>query len=400
MKIKNMKKSVARYKKQFLLTSKINNTLSSFNKKIILSKNISDRSLYPNQRKKIFYNKSFSQTTTSLNKNQRNLSFNNINNFNHTYIIETENKTTNFLSSLYKNSFYPKPLKNKNFIRELYNQLPFLHLKKDKEENDNNKVKEILINDYKNSVSNFNEIYKTSGEELINEIKTKEFSNESVVDFVKNNRINNQENNYISSIIKSRKKNISVEFENENYRSPKNSLLTLKINNQLINNIKESVVNYQYNSYVEKINETQKNKLKLLIMPKLNIKLTKFHFDTSQKTDKDKSKDKETNLRRQSYYKKYNSYLLGNSKNKKDKKENDKEKATESNNMEDNNPEQITVIDSVNMRNSLILEVKSYYCKYLKRTVDTPSSRIEATFTKFKSKLYLFEGSASDEVNE
>ena len=89
---------------------------------------------------------------------------------------------------------------------------------------------------------------------------------------MKNNRINNQENNYISSIIKSRKKNISVEFENENYRSPKNSLLTLKINNQLINNIKESVVNYQYNSYAEKINETQKKKLKLLIMPKLNIK--------------------------------------------------------------------------------------------------------------------------------
>ena len=401
-----MKKSVARYKKQFLLTSKINNTLSSFNKKIVLSKNISDISLYPNQRKKIFYNKSFSQTTTSLNKNQRNLSFNNINNFNHTYIIETENKTTNFLSSLYKNSFYPKPLKNKNFIRELYNQLPFLHLKKDKEENDNNKVKEILINDYKNSVSNFNEIYKTSGEELINEIKTKEFSNESVVDFVKNNRINNQENNYISSIIKSRKKNISVEFENENYRSPKNSLLTLKINNQLINNIKESVVNYQYNSYVEKINETQKNKLKLLIMPKLNIKLTKFHFDTSQKTDKDK--DKEGNLKRQSIYKKYNSYLLGNSKNKKDKKENDKsnkkekdkEKTTEEDNLEDVNPEQITVIDSVNMRNSLIIEVKSYYCKYLKRTVSTPSSRIGATFTKFKSKLYLFGGAASNEVNE
>jgi len=337
-----------------------------------------------------------------LNHNHRNLSFNNINNFNHTYIIEPENKTNNLLNSLYKNTFYPKSLKNKNFLKELNNQLPFLHLKKDEEENDKDKekVKKILINDYKNSVSNFNEIYKTSGEELINEIQKNEISKESIIDLVKSSRINNQENNYISSIIKPRKRNISVEFENENYRSPKNSLMTLKINNQLINNIKESVVNYQYNSYVEKINEVQKNKLKLLIMPKLNIKLTKFHFDTTQKNDKDKGKDKEVNLRRQSYYKKYNSYLLGNSKNKKDKKENDKEKATESNNMEDNNPEQITVIDSLNMRNSLILEVKSYYCKYLKRTVDTPSSRIEATFTKFKSKLYLFGGSASDEVNE
>ena len=397
-----MKKSIEKYKKQYLLTSKINDTLSSFNKKLILSKNSSKRSLYQNQSKKLFYNKSFSQTTTSLNHNHRNLSFNNINNFNHTYIIEPENKTTNLLNSLYKNTFYPKSLKNKNFLKELNNQLPLLHLKKDEEENDKDKdkVKEILINDYKNSVSNFNEIYKTSGEELINEIQKNEISKESIIDLVKSSRINSQENNYISSIIKPRKRNISVEFENENYRSPKNSLMTLKINNQLINNIKESVVNYQYNSYVEKINEVQKNKLKLLIMPKLNIKLTKFHFDTSQKTDKDKSKDKEANLRRQSYYKKYNSYLLGNSKNKKDKKENDKEKATESNNMEDNNPEQITVIDSVNMRNSLILEVKSYYCKYLKRTVDTPSSRIEATFTKFKSKLYLFGGSASDEVNE
>ena len=68
-------------------------------------------------------------------------------------------------------------------------------------------------------------------------------------------------------------------------------------------------------------------------------KLTKFHFDTSQKTDKDK--DKEGNLKRQSIYKKYNSYLLGNSKNKKDKKENDKsnkkdkEKTTEEDNLEE-----------------------------------------------------------------
>ena len=394
-----MKRSVGKYKKQFLLNSKINNTLSFFNKKAIISKNNSNKFLYPNLTKSLFYNKSFSKTTTALNNNKRNLSFNNINN---TYIIEPEKESTNLLNSLYKNSFFPKSLKNKKFIREIYNRLPFLQLKKGNTENDlndNNKVKEVLITEYENSINNFKEIYKNSGEELFSEIKSKEIFNESIIDFVNSNRINNEESNYISSVIKSRKKNISVEFENESFLSPKNSLMTLKINNQLINNIKESVTKYQYNSFAEKINENQQNKLKLLIMPKLSIKFTKYHFDRSQKQEKEEERN--FNFRRLSINKKYNKYLLGNSKDKKEKVKNNKQERIDYEiNPENINPDQITVIDNVNMRNSLIFEVKSYYCKYLNRNISTPCSRIQASFTKYKCKLYLFGGAISSEENE
>ena len=92
MKIKNGKSAVSKYKKQFLLTSKINNTLTFFNKKVSLLKNNSNNSLYQNITRTLFYNKSFSKTSTPLNINRRNLSLNNINN---TYIIEPEKQTTN-----------------------------------------------------------------------------------------------------------------------------------------------------------------------------------------------------------------------------------------------------------------------------------------------------------------
>ena len=88
-----------------------------------------------------------------------------------------------------------------------------------------------MITEYKNSVHNFTDIYKNNGEDLNNELKGKEIVNESALDFMKSNAVNSKENNYISSIIKSNRKSYSVEFENENYLSPKNSLMTLKINN-------------------------------------------------------------------------------------------------------------------------------------------------------------------------
>ena len=396
MNIKNEKSSVKRYKKQLILTSKINNTLSFFKNKKFSSKNRPNESLILN--KTLFYNKSFSKTTNTFNNTHRNLSYNNINK---TYVIEPEKQNTNLLNSIYKNSYFPKSFKNKNFIKEIYNRLPYLHIKtyntdnNKNEINDNKEIKDILIKEYKNSINNFNVIYKNSGEELFNEIKSKENSNESVISIMKNNVINSEENNYISSIIKSKRKNISVEFENENYISPKNSLMTLKINNQLINNIKESVINYQYNSYAEKINETQQNKLKLLIMPKLNIKLAKFHFDSSNNSQRTQKKE---DFRRQSYYKKFNAYKFSNSRNKKE--ENNKNKQLDDINEDDINIEQKDTIDSVNTRNSLIVTVKSYYCKYLKRNVSTPCSRTEATFTKYKNKLYLFGGSISTGINE
>ena len=240
MNIKNGKSSFYKYKKHFILASKIKYSLSCFNKTGYFSKNNSNVSSYTNINKSLLNNKSFSKTTTALNKNYRNLSFNNINN---SYIIEPINQTSNLLNTTYRNSFYPKSYKNKEFIREIYNSLPYLQVKKNnieknevnKNNNDNNQIKEILITEYKNSVHNFTDIYKNNGEDLNNELKGKEIVNESALDFMKSNAVNSKENNYISSIIKSNRKSYSVEFENENYLSPKNSLMTLKINNQFIN---------------------------------------------------------------------------------------------------------------------------------------------------------------------
>ena len=400
MNIKNGKSSFYKYKKHFILASKIKDSLSCFNKTGYFSKNNSNVSSYTNINKSLLNNKSFSKTTTALNKNYRNLSFNNINN---SYIIEPINQISNLLNTTYRNSFYPKSYKNKEFIREIYNSLPYLQVKKNnieknevnKNNNDNNQIKEILITEYKNSVHNFTDIYKNNGEDLNNELKGKEIVNESALDFMKSNAVNSKENNYISSIIKSNRKSYSVEFENENYLSPKNSLMTLKINNQLINNIKESSFKYQYNLYSEKINENQLNKLKLLIMPKMNIKLTKFNFENSN--DKSNAnKEILESLRKKSYFKKLN--IIKKKENENNKENKKKNIMNEIN--EENNFIQKSTIDSINMRNSLIGEIKSYFCKYIKRNVAIPCSRFGATFTKYKSKLYLFGGSTSNEAND
>ena len=258
MKIKNGKNSIHKYKKNFLLVSKIKDTLSFFNKTGYFTKNDSNKSNISNANKSLFYNKSFSKTTTPLNRSNRNLSFNNINNINDSYLIETKNKTPNLLNTSYKNKFYPKSYRDKNFIREIYNRLPYLQIKNNfnseknevnKNDVDNNEVKEILITEYTNSLKKFSDIYKNNGEELNNELKNKEEIDESALDFMKSNSVNSKENDYISSIIKNKKKNYSVEIENESYLSPKNSLMTLKINNQLLNNVEKSALKYQYNLY-------------------------------------------------------------------------------------------------------------------------------------------------------
>ena len=405
MKLKNGKNSIYKYKKHFFLVSKIKDTLSFFNKTGYFSKKGSNKSIFSNSNKSLYYNKSFSKTTTPLNRSNRNLSFNNINDL---YIIEPKNQTPNLLNTSYKNKFYPKFYKDKDFIREIYNRLPYLQVKNNfnsekseinKNEIDNNEVKEIIITEYTSSVKKFNDIYKNNGEELNNELKNKEEIDESALDFMKSNAVNSKENSYISSIIKNKRKNYSVEFNNENYLSPKNSLMTLKINNQLINSIKESAFKYQYNLYSEKINENQLNKLKLLIMPKINIKLTKFNFENIN----DKSSSNKgilESFRKKSYFKKFN--IIKSIKNKKQNENNKENKKDNIENKpnEENNFIESTTIDSINKRNTLLQEVKSYFCKYLKGNVTIPCSRFGATFTKYKSKLYLFGGATSYEDND
>ena len=47
-------------------------------------------------------------------------------------------------------------------------------------------------------------------------------------------------------------------------------------------------------------------------------------------------------------------------------------------------------INSTIIRNSLILDTKYYYCKYLKQVLNNPNSRMEATFTPYYNTLFLF----------
>ena len=410
MKKKDVKNSLANYKKRLLLNSKINESLFSFTKTRYSSKKYINKTSYPLINN--YHNKSFNKCITPHNiSTHRNLSFNNM--ITNSFLIEPDTQNSNPLYSMYKTRYFPKSLKNKEYIREIYNSLPSLKLVNDNkiynETYNNSKInntdnmiqnskdlKDILLTQYKNSVNDFNDIYKNNGEELVTDIKTKEAYKEPISDIVKNNKINMNESIYITSVIKSGRKNYSVEFEDENYYSPKNSLMTLKINNQLINNIKDSAIKCLYNSYAEKINENQKNKLKLLIMPKLNIRLTKFHFENinhQQKLD-----DSPNHSKKSSFIKKFNSFL-SNSKIKKNKENTKNDIITEynDNNLDEN--EKIT-IDSLNMRNSLITEIKNYYCKYLKRNINIPCSRIGATFIKYKNKLYLFGGAISSGKNE
>ena len=283
MKLDSMQRSFSNRKKESVLSSKIANTLASFVKEGHSTNNKSNisKDLYP-ELNKTYFMKSFPKTPSQNRyhlKNKNNIS----RNTNSSYKIEQEDHIINPLFSLYNNKFYPHSYKNKNYIKEVYNCLPPLVLVKNYDHNNNCHYKnldEILSSEYQNNLTNFNNIYKNNGEDLYNDIaNSKDLDNDSYIDIIKQNEINIDESNFITSVLKDKKKNYTVKLKNEKFKDPENSLLTLKINNQLYNNVKESASNYQYNSYADKINENQKNKLKLLIMPKTNIKVMKYAFE-------------------------------------------------------------------------------------------------------------------------
>ena len=413
MKIQYRKTSYSNGKPRIFLNPKIANTLSSFVKSGYSTKNNFNKTAYPDSNKKLLY-KSFTKNKSSQNYSKTEMN----NTFSNTFIIEQEKQISNPLYLLYKNKFYPQSIKNKNYIKEVYSCLPPLKIINNNNTHNNKniyynkRIKEILSNEYENSVNNFNNIYKNNGEDLFLDVgKSKELGNESVIDVIKKNEIKYDESNYISSILKdkNRKKNYSVKLTNENFSNPKNSLLTLKINNQIVNNLKEACAQYQYNSYVDQINENQKNKLKLLIMPKMNIKVMKYafeinknqnNFDKNNKTEgKEKSKKLVTINRH--LFKKINKKIdqnSGNINNNKDNKKENQENQNNENNQQ--NPNEKLTINSTIMRNLLIVEVKSYYCKYLLHSSNNPCSRMGATFTNYYNKLILFGGLLTSEQND
>ena len=409
MKIK--RKSISYNKKQILLQSKIINTLSSFVKEGYSTKKSLNKTSYPHPKKYYLQRTFMNNFSHNYSKTEINNTFNNSN----SYLIEQERQITNPLYLLYKNKFYPHSYKNKKYIKEVYHCLPPLRLVNnneskysnynynEKKDYYNNKIKDILSTEYENSVNNFNNIYRNNGEELLNDIeKQKEFGNESAIDVIKRNEINFNESNFISSVLKcgKRNKNYSVKTKNEKFSDPKNSLFTLKINNQIINNLKETSANYTYNSYVNLINENQQNKLKLLIMPKMNIKVMKYAFELKKNEinlDYHKAEGEEKSKKvvtiNKHLFRKINKKIDGESGNI--NKDNKKEKEYQENQNNENNNQNLNeklTINSTIMRNHLIVEIKSYYCKYLMHSSVNPCSRMGATFTKCYNKLFLFGG--------
>ena len=413
--MKCKRRSVSNCKKQLLLYSKIANTLSSFVKTGNSSNiNLFNKTSYQKENKNHFYNSFSKNMSSSYSKTEMNSTFNN-----NSYIIEQEKQIKNPLYLLYKNKFYPHSYKNKNYIKEVYHCLPPLKLVNnniyDYKHNTNKssfysdkKINEILSTEYENSVNNFNNIYKNNGEDLFTDLgKSKEFGNE--LDIIKSSEINRNESNYISSILKDKKKNknYSVKLKHEKFTNPKNSLLILKINNQLINNLKESGANYQYNAYVDLINEHQKNKLKLLIMPKTNTKVIKYAIELNKNQKKfennkieGEEKSKKLITINKHLFRKINKKIDNNdSNNNKDNNKKDQENQNINETNQQNQNDKLT-INSTIMRNLLIVEVKSYYCKYLMHSTFNPSSRMGATFTNCYNQLFLFGGLLASEQSD
>ena len=420
MKIKNRKKTFANIKRKILLSNKIIDTLTSFVKtgQSTKKRSLSETS-YQFNNKKLIQQSSTVNLSSQNNNSQSEMCKTNRNN---TYMIDQEKHFINPLYKLYNNKFYPHSYKNKNYIKEVYQCLPPLKIvninnyKEKISKNYKKKLNEIISTEYENTVHHFHNIYKDNGEDLFNDLgRSKELDNESVYEVIKQNEININESNFISSVLrdKNKKKNYSVKLRHEKFTSPENSLLTLKINNQVIKNLKEASANYQYNSYVDQINENQKNKLKLLIMPKMNIKVMKFAFELNKnnfdqnKTDGNQKSKKLVTMNKNLFRKinkkmdKNSGNISNDNKKEKDKeKEKDKDKDKENNDNNQPNSKEKMTINSTIMRNMLILEVKSYYCKYLLHSNVNPCSRMGATFTNYYNKLFLFGGLLSSEQSD
>lgn len=316
----------------------------------------------------------------------------------------------NPLITVYNNGYYPRSLKNKNYIKEISKCLPPISFNNDDTSN------KIIITDYESSVNKFNNIYKSTGDELE---YSKESGDEELINEIKKNRINYNETNYIDSILKdNQKQNLCITLRSkEEFVSPKNSLQTLKVNKALLKNISHTISKYQYQSYAKKINDRQTYKLKLCLQPKAIIKDLKYHLEQKRQqqqqneTKKDNLKDstnKIATLDKNLINKITRKYSVdqGRGGGDMDTNLNDKRKKSKSDiflkiteqNMAEGDKK--IAINSTLIRNSLIEYVNLYYCKYLMKGIVSPNSRMEATFTPYHNNLYLFGGLQTNEVSD
>ena len=290
-------------------------------------------------------------------------------------ILKSE-KSKDPLSTLYNNTFYPRKYRNKNYIKEMKTCLPLLLTATTNNIPSSNKM---LETEYETTVDNFINTYKLKGDDLDNDS-----TNIPMMNRIKKNRINLKETTYINNILKHNSKNNCItDRGGEVYSSPKNSLLTLKLNKSLINDVSNAISSYQYQLYANKINDRQKDKLRLFIMPKTNVKIMKYRIE--------KNKQKQNDFKKASVLDEGTKKILTIDKDlihkiKKKIDNNEKEKK------DDNTMEKEETLSSTLIRNALILEVKYYYCKILSEGANNPNSRLEATFSPYFNNLFLFGG--------
>ena len=324
-------------------------------------------------------------------------------------IIKKE-KTVNPLITLYNNTYYPRSYKNKNYIKEMKSCLPPLTL------NNDYLSKKILIPDYETSMNRFKNVYKINGNDL--ELN-KDSEDEEIIHEIKKNKVDFNETTFINKVIKdNQKQNLYINLrEKEEFSSPMNSLLTLKMNKALLNNISQKISKYQYQIYANKINERQTYKLKLCIMPKTSIKELKYRLELNKQQENKFKKNSVSNENHKKIVtlnkglinkitKKYSNNQANQDQNSLNNKQEDKGKSKNGDIFmkitEQNSPEgdKKKTINSTLIRNVLIVDVNLYYCKYLVQGSSNPSSRIEATLTPYLNNLFLFGGLQSNNISD
>ena len=354
-----------------------------------------------------FQDKSIIYSNVIRNKTRSNFSIIAKNNESKYSSMTSENNQdmkTKLMLDICGGTFYPRLLKSKKYLKEINNILPPL----------------TTVNDfyspnseYQESVSNFPAIYQDKGSELeknIERINEGKIDNQFTYNIIKKNGLSQEETSYLKKISKKNKKNtFLINFKGkENYFSPTNSLMTLKVNQSLIKKMTQDISNYQYQTYAATINNLQKDKIKLYMMPKTIVKGIKYHMANDKKY-KDNLKNNEKTGMKSSIV--INKTLIDkiNKKIKEEELKENKKNKDKKNAKTEANPEQQEneefgsnkTIKSTIIRNDLIGEIKKYYCKYIPQSNNSnPNSRMEATFTPYYNGLFLYGGMQTHETSD
>ena len=385
------------------------NSLNSQNFSIFYKNNSSIKNNhFKNSKSQSNYNKSRTELQnsstlySSIIKNKFR-SFSNESNFSTISNVDRhQNIKTKFMLNLCNGTFYPRTLKSKKYLKEIKNILPPLLTTTDFYAPNS---------EYQETCSNFNILYQNKGLELmknIDKINESKIENPFVYNIYKNNAVNYEESKYIKDILKKNEKdNCLIDFKRTEYDSPQNSLMTLKINKSIIKKMEQDITNYQYNAYATIINNHQRDKIKLCMMPKSFVKGIKYHLNFENKsknkdnqTNKDKKNSKKPVIIRQNLIDKMNKKLNnGDSSERKKQNTIKNEELNEKNEQDifDNN----NTINSTVIRNSLIFQIKNYYCKCIPQSNNcNPNSRMEASFTPYYNGIFLYGGLQTQDYND